>query len=597
MARRCVFQATLLLLIIWCGLSLAQVSSPEPTAEATATSEPEPTPEGTSEPSPHPEVEPEPEGGAEPEPEPEPEGEPSGQPDDSPFAEPVPAWNDALPKYKWAWPFHIYLLGVLFALLAIYSLGSIIKLRQRRLLSYGYFIALNLLMLLMGVIRAVYLLVDAYNYKGIWPNVVAYLFLGTGFPCLTSAFSILFMALLQSTKTRLVPPTIQKPKFLAGVVIFHFAFAFIADVVVGLYASAAALLLACQVAFVVWGVFLTVSYLVIFRRLYKSSQRKFREISRLSMRTSSIVLPGERPVIKPRNNWGSAIRITLVTAFLGLLIALLQVYGMLVVYGPVGGQKQIPDPWPWWGYQFTFRLLEFFMCALMSYVATQPFRYTKDGKEKPCMCLPCWNSILEACGRREKVDLQQDEEVNSQVWSSAFEPCLPNKLPMYSGLASRDSPAYAQNINGNNATVNINLEQRGSTDKDLQLDKSMHLKGMKKAKSTEAIDSELNNRTRMPQTAPITGTPFFETNSSQVVRNELQTPIQRGDKVTNCRSMPIQHSKHSDDDGVGMEKTPSHHSMSDITQSNKPADVSVCSSPTADISMDVTEETPLNPSQ
>nr|XP_054752353.1 proline-rich transmembrane protein 4-like [Lytechinus pictus] len=583
MARRIVFQATLLLLIVWCGLSLAQVSGPEPTAEG----------EATGEPGSHPENEPEPEPEGEGEPEPEGESEPTAQPD-SPFAEPVPAWDVALPLYKWAWPFHIYLLGVLFALLAVYSLGSIIKLRERRLLSHGYFIALNLLMLLMGVIRAVYLLVDAYNFKGIWPNVVAYLFLGTGFPCLTSAFSILFMALLQSTKTRLVPPSIQKPKYLAVVIISHFAFAFIADVVVGLFASAAALLLACQVAFVVWGVFLTVSYLVIFRRLYRSSVRKFREISRLSVRTSSIILPGERPLIKPRNNWGSAIRITLVTAFLGLLIAVLQVYGMLVVYGPVGGQKQIPDPWPWWGYQFTFRVLEFLMCALMSYVATQPFRYTKDGKEKPCVCLPCWHVILEACGRREKEVLQTEEELNSHVWSSAFEPCLPKKPTMYSGLATKEASAYSQNTNVNNASVNINLEQRGGTDKDLQLDKSMNLNGMKKAKSTEAIGSELNNRTKSPQTAPISGAPFFETNNSQVVRNELQAPIQRGDKVTNCRSMPIQPS--ADGEWAGLEKTPSHHSVSDVIQTDKPVDVSVCSSP-ADISVDVTEETPLNPAQ
>ncbi|XP_054752353.2 proline-rich transmembrane protein 4-like [Lytechinus pictus] len=580
MARRIVFQATLLLLIVWCGLSLAQVSGPEPTAEG----------EATGEPGPHPENEPEPEPEGEGEPEPEGESEPTAQPD-SPFAEPVPAWDVALPLYKWAWPFHIYLLGVLFALLAVYSLGSIIKLRERRLLSHGYFIALNLLMLLMGVIRAVYLLVDAYNFKGIWPNVVAYLFLGTGFPCLTSAFSILFMALLQSTKTRLVPPSIQKPKYLAVVIISHFAFAFIADVVVGLFASAAALLLACQVAFVVWGVFLTVSYLVIFRRLYRSSVRKFREISRLSVRTSSIILPGERPLIKPRNNWGSAIRITLVTAFLGLLIAVLQVYGMLVVYGPVGGQKQIPDPWPWWGYQFTFRVLEFLMCALMSYVATQPFRYTKDGKEKPCVCLPCWHVILEACGRREKEVLQTEEELNSHVWSSAFEPCLPKKPTMYSGLAAKEASAYSQNTNVNNASVNINLEQRGGTDKDLQLDKSMNLNGMKKAKSTEAIGSELNNRTKSP---PISGAPFFETNNSQVVRNELQAPIQRGDKVTNCRSMPIQPS--ADGEWAGLEKTPSHHSVSDVIHTDKPVDVSVCSSP-ADISVDVTEETPLNPAQ
>ncbi|XP_072025724.1 uncharacterized protein [Amphiura filiformis] len=368
---------------------------------------------------------------SEPEPEPEPEPtmipepeNPYGEPEntspepkaDQPFAEPVPEWDKAFPMWKAAWEIHIYGMGILFALLAIYSLISIIRLRKKRLLSRGYFVALNLMMLTMGVDRAVYLLVDAYNHKLIWPSPVAYLLIGLGFPCLTSAFSILYLALLQSTQTRLVPPKIQQPKFLAMVIVIHFTVSLAADVIVGSVGNAQALLLVCQGAFLIWGISLSISYLVIFRRLYKSSVRQFREVTRLSISRRSIHMKGVAPFMKkPQNRWGNAIKVTLVTAFMGLVIAALQIYGASVVYGPFAAG--IPEAWPWWSYQFIFRVCEFIMCALMSFVATQPFRYTSDGKEKPCT-VPLVGFLRMLCCSCNKADHEINDDGEDEMWNN-----------------------------------------------------------------------------------------------------------------------------------------------------------------------------------
>ncbi|XP_033646718.1 proline-rich transmembrane protein 4-like isoform X2 [Asterias rubens] len=365
-----------------------ELTSPEPEPSGEPSSEPEPKPSGepTSEP------EPEPSGEPSSEPEPEPSGEPSSEPEPDttelpPFAEPVPDWKIALPLYGYFWYVHIYILGSLFALLALYSLVSLIRLRKRRLLSMGYFVALNLMMLVMGVDRAVYLFVDAYNHKQIFPLPVAYMLLGMGFPCLSSAFSILFLALLNSTKTQLVSRKVQGPKALSAMITFHFTISILVDVIVGLFTKAQVLLLLCQAVFLIWGLFLSVSYLVIFRRLHISSLRQFRELNRLSMTKRTTSLYGISPFMKkPRNNWSSAIKVTLLTSFFGVTIGLLQLYGILVVYGPLG--EKVPEPWSWVWYQLAFRICEFAMCALMSYVATQPFRYTVSGKEKP-MCMEC----------------------------------------------------------------------------------------------------------------------------------------------------------------------------------------------------------------
>ncbi len=372
---------------------------------------------------PVPEPEPEPTAMYKPEPEypygepekstPEPESE---DPANEIFAEPVPVWADAFPKWKAAWEIHIYGMGILFALLAIYSLVSMIRLRKKRLLSRGYFVALNLMMFTMGLDRAVYLLIDAYNHKEIWPPPVAYMLIGLGFPCLTSAFSILFLALLQSTQTRLVPPKIQQPKFLAIVITIHFTVSLASDIIVGLVGNAQALLLVCQSAFLIWGISLSISYLIIFRRLYKSSVRQFREVTRLSISRRSMQLKGVAPYMKkPQNRWGNAIKVTVVTSVMGLVTAALQIYGASVVYGPFA--TEIPKAWPWWSYQFIFRVCEFIMCALMSFVATQPFRYTSDGREKPCT-FPFIRYIrILFCGCN-KADHEINDDGEDDMWNN-----------------------------------------------------------------------------------------------------------------------------------------------------------------------------------
>ena len=412
------------------------------------------------------------------EPEHDPEGEPKGEPEgvtpepDRPFAEPVPVWEDAFPRWKAAWEIHIYGMGVLFALLAIYSLISIIRLRKKRLLSRGYFVALNLMMLTMGVDRAVYLLVDAYNHKLIWPAPVAYLLIGLGFPCLTSAFSILFLALLQSTRTQIVPPKIQQPKYLAVVIFIHFSISIASDVIVGFFGNAQALLLVCQGAFLIWGISLSISYLIIFRRLYKSSVRQFREITRLSMSRRSINMKGVAPYMKkPQNRWGNAIKVTVVTSLMGLVTAGLQLYGASVVYGPFA--TEIPKAWPWWSYQFIFRVAEFIMCALMSFVATQPFRYTSDGREKPCT-VPCRGVLRWFCcgcntADHEIKDAGEDSLWNTNLFESAQLDSDGNPIPCNAvsvGLDPLDADNHAMPIseNGQEKTKDFNHSPPRSPD-------------------------------------------------------------------------------------------------------------------------------------
>jgi hypothetical protein len=83
-----------------------------------------------------------------------------------------------------------------------------------RLFSRSYYVCLNLCLVVIGLLRPIWLFHDPYNEELSWPRPVAYLLVDTGLPCMTSAFAVLFLALLRATQIELVSPSFQvKPFF------------------------------------------------------------------------------------------------------------------------------------------------------------------------------------------------------------------------------------------------------------------------------------------------------------------------------------------------------------------------------------------------
>ena len=72
-----------------------------------------------------------------------------------------------------------------------------------RLFSRGYFVSLNLCLVVIGLLRPIWLFHDPYNVNLTWPRYGAYLLVDTGLPCMTTAFAVLFLALLRSTMVRI----------------------------------------------------------------------------------------------------------------------------------------------------------------------------------------------------------------------------------------------------------------------------------------------------------------------------------------------------------------------------------------------------------
>jgi hypothetical protein len=235
--------------------------------------------------------------------------------------------------------------------------------------------SLNSMLLIIGVTRAIYLLVDGYDSHKRFPPVVAYILINITFPAITSAFSILFLAILKATRMKLITRRIEKPAVLAGIIIFHFALSIIVDITVGIIYSAKAIFLVCQIAFIVWGMFIFCGYFYLFWTLYRNTTREQNENNPRGLDIGKRTLGGVAPAGSPANSdihgqdkpkrWKFfrprvmltlALKVTLATAILGILIVAVVIYGLVGVFNFLS--DEVPEAWPYYGFQFCMRLIE-----------------------------------------------------------------------------------------------------------------------------------------------------------------------------------------------------------------------------------------------
>ncbi|KAK3601695.1 hypothetical protein CHS0354_016053 [Potamilus streckersoni] len=315
------------------------------------------------------------------------------EPEPETFAEPQPAWDIAKELWKEAWEIHIYFFGPTFILLGMTCVATIIRLwKMEHLLSKHYFLTLNILVILVCFFRGLYLLVDAYNSRNIYPRILDFFLYSIVFPCLTSMFSILFYALLLATRVQALSKKVQKLWVLLAIIFIHFALSITTDVIVGLYATAGLLLLICQFFFVLWGLLLFVGYILIFRRLYISAAHRHKIMvahTAAEYKVNGVYKKNDLKEHKNIYTLSLAIKVTFASAFFGFACVGLELYGMFGVYGIL--KRKIPDPWPWWTYHTLLRSMELLMCISIAYVAAQPLKYLykKEQGHTFFYLLPC----------------------------------------------------------------------------------------------------------------------------------------------------------------------------------------------------------------
>lgn len=280
-----------------------------------------------------------------------------------------------------AWEIHVYIIATLFAILAVVSVFNIVRITScKRLVNFGYFLTLHILLLVIGCVRSAYLFYDAYNINNSLPESVSKLALNIVFPLLTASFSLLFLYLLKITDVRTKLYRLQSAVLLLILVIVHIIFVVSVDlctpsdaapvnissvstVTSSSFTSYSSLLpLLSQCLFVLLCVVLGVTYIYLYKTLSHASLRK-----QATMFTDP-----------HRSSLYHAVRVALAVAMLSLLMAALQLYGMFCVYDLLS--KYQPHPWLWWGFQFSVRVIEVSICFLLCWAGVRPLR-CEDEKE------------------------------------------------------------------------------------------------------------------------------------------------------------------------------------------------------------------------
>ncbi|TRY80477.1 hypothetical protein TCAL_02976 [Tigriopus californicus] len=323
-----------------------------------------------------------------------------------------------------AWEAHIYFSGTLFVLLSVYCLVNIMRLHTfSRLFSRGYFIALNVSIIVIGVLRPIFLFHDPYNLGQTWPRMVGYLLLDTGYPCITTAFAVLFLALLRATQVELVSPSFQKPRSLGIFCGVHFLITIALDVTIGFFVQVRYSILIAQGFFIVWSLLLSAGYFYIFSPMKKialrpggSDMMRANVYPKLMMEggySNGGVEPRMEPQYLPQAAsppLARAIHLTLGVAIISSLMGGVQLFGMIKM---LGLQKVDMSPrqneWAWFGYQVAMRILEVTICTLLAVITTTPLR------SEPPNSSPSPPSKFLLCCRGHNPPREFEDEIYSEI--------------------------------------------------------------------------------------------------------------------------------------------------------------------------------------
>lgn len=286
-----------------------------------------------------------------------------------------------------AWNIHVYLSAILFTILAVYSIFKMMFYdKLTHLFNQSYFITIHLFLIIICLARIFYLCYDAYNIHLSFDPFISEVLLNLPATFLTVAFATLILFLLVRSlnhKNNRYSPLMRPLTVLVACsvhvglcITLHYVesiasekFSYtLREQAANGFASTASnkyynniirghsgpprlLSLICQIIYIFVCLSLGFFYLYIYRILKRVLRNK------------------SQNYIHGYQNLSYAIHITIAIALLFVSLAALQIYGAI----SVSSTKSLPTyeidiNWPQWGYQFSLRLIEVTIIALLSWV-------------------------------------------------------------------------------------------------------------------------------------------------------------------------------------------------------------------------------------
>lgn len=314
------------------------------------------------------------------------------------------------------WDCHFYVMGSFFAVIALYSFISLLRVHTFiTLLNSGYYIAVNSVILLLSLFKSLYLVYDPYNLSGKYPPLAASILSKITLPCLTSSFLLLMLSFLNLTKAQFLSPKFQKPCVIASIITIEFLIFFCSEISVGLFQAPNMITIASYFLLIVCAKLSSISYFYVFRRLHHRALRKQGEMIRLTF-TKMHIDGAQLPKKLPKPTLGLSVKLLLISAILLTTLCILIPFGM--IFQLILPSVLLNDPWVWWGYHLTCRILELLIVATMSFIATQPQKHFEIGDNRFCsilMWFPC--STFAECFKKEEIidfEAHSDNYANPQ---------------------------------------------------------------------------------------------------------------------------------------------------------------------------------------
>ena len=291
---------------------------------------------------------------------------------EKPWPEPAPDWPSARKTWKLAWPFHIYLFTALNVLVVIRGTYDLVKRGKTHLRRKDHRFLMNLLLILFGFSRTMYLLWNPYESD---PDVaktvlvICIVTFGIGTACIVSAFSFVLLIVLESTRISLAPSKFQNRGFLLGLSIVNILYVILSDLIVANFHEAKAMIIVCQVSFAAWGFLIAIGFITAAARLWRNLKA--------SRQTSQYdpVLAAESKKVR------RLVSLLYSSSFCGVLTFSTIVYSAFGATG-VNNESGLVRSWPWIAVKTLMRTLEVLMCLLIYLVAlkTRTSKPTKNNQ-------------------------------------------------------------------------------------------------------------------------------------------------------------------------------------------------------------------------
>lgn len=261
-----------------------------------------------------------------------------------------PDWSIAFDQWGEAWGIHVYLFAVIFTLIAFYAAYQIGFSLHAGLKKKYLSFCLNIVMFLLGCTRAFVLFTDPYMQGTTINNVrVVRLIWALGSPCLTSADGLVILTLVETARISVAPPRMQKFRVIINIILFHFSYVIITEFIVAKFIAAKAMLVVCQVFFIVWGAVLAVGYFVL---AFKLNRKLF----------------GHKDVKSRKDKL--YIHVIYVSGINNLIISALFSYSAFSEFGVYSDMKFV-DAWSWWRLQTYLRVVEVVAAVLIFTVSAK----------------------------------------------------------------------------------------------------------------------------------------------------------------------------------------------------------------------------------